>query len=270
MFLQIIRWHILFSTSVGLLLKANLYGKFYTLVLPGQLFGEAAKAIVISKNTNNYEKGISSVIIDKITGLIGLFIVGIFGFIFTNVQLPKFFFISMMICMFIVLITLFMLRINFAYNIFLIIIDKIKITVPYFSSLLEKIKNISISWREYSNNIKTILISIFYGIIFEMLSVFASYIICIFLGINVNFIDLCWVDATLSTMLLLPISFGGIGIREGTLIGLFYYINVTPEQAVSVSIMHSIFMMLMAIAGGIVVYYDIFIKKSRQKIIEGD
>ena len=63
--------------------------------------------------------------------------------------------------------------------------------------------------------------------------------------------DWCWIQAILSIMLLIPFSFGGLGIREGTLIGIFSYIGLLSEKALIISLTVFGLNIIIAIIGGL-------------------
>ena len=55
------------------------------------------------------------------------------------------------------------------------------------------------------------------------------------MGIVINFVDWCWIVAILSLALFLPISIGGIGVREASLVGTLGLFGVTTERALAFS-----------------------------------
>lgn len=270
--LQVLKWRVLLpEISIFLLLKANLYGKFYTVVLPGQMFGEAAKTIAFGKDINDYSRSASSVVVDKITGMIALFIVGIFGFTFTKAALPQVFLTAMILLMAIVLLILFSLRINIVYKPAAAAVDKLgdkcgKI-MPKAKFFFGKVKDFLNIWQSYVKEPKTILCSVCYGITFNLVNAVIIAAICFYLDTPVRFIELCWVTAMLSTVLVLPISFGGVGVREATLVGLLAYLGVSATQALSLSIILFIFTVLMAAGGGLCVFFDMC---GTKKVTEGE
>jgi uncharacterized membrane protein YbhN (UPF0104 family) len=54
-------------------------------------------------------------------------------------------------------------------------------------------------------------------------------------GVEISFIDWFWILAILNIVLLLPITIGGMGLREGALIGVLGMLSVPPEKAIVIS-----------------------------------
>ena len=79
------RWRLLCPKAKFFsLFKLVFISRLYSTVLPGQLFGEAAKVVYISQSNPDItaEEATASVVVDKVVGLIGLLLVGICGALF--------------------------------------------------------------------------------------------------------------------------------------------------------------------------------------------
>lgn len=63
----------------------------------------------------------------------------------------------------------------------------------------------------------------------------AYYLFTMSLGLNMSIISIGWVRSIIHAVLLLPITFSGVGIREGGMVLLLKEYNVLPAQAVALS-----------------------------------
>ena len=265
LWISAIKWKILLGDqTTGYLFKVVSISNLYSLVLPGQLFGEASKVIHVARTKEGVERAASSVIIDKITGLLGLLIVGFVGLLFTSSSLPAGLSISLILGFCIVFFALFAMRIpvflKFIENFFVFLSKRFRKAEKAFT----KVSGIFTSWGNYSKQKKAMLLSVLWGIIYQLSIVLGSWLICFFLNIHISIFDQLWVNAVLAVALLLPISFGGIGLRDVTLVVLLGQIGVTSEMALSISFILLGVRVASSILGGIFVFYDMY--KSKKKI----
>jgi uncharacterized protein (TIRG00374 family) len=221
--------------------------------LPGQLLGDGAKAYILSKDKIDTGKIWVSVFFDKVTGIIGLLLVGIFGLILTNKSLPAWFILNFIISICICFIVLLLMRIGFFYNLLKRLINNVNLRFNN-NKVIEFLSKLIDAWFLLSKKNKILLFSIFLGIIYQILGILINMLLAREFGINVSFFDWCWIQAVVSVLLLLPLTIGGIGIREGSLIGFLGWFGVASEKALALSFSIFGLQILLAIAGGILDY----------------
>src|ERR1700741_2527913 len=80
-YLNAYKWNLFLpDQSFRNLAKLNFISYYFAVLLPGQIAGEAAKAYILGKNNKSQiQKIAASVVIDKITSVVGLLIVGLAG-----------------------------------------------------------------------------------------------------------------------------------------------------------------------------------------------
>lgn len=88
--------------------------------------------------------------------------------------------------------------------------------------------------------------SLLLGVVVQLAAVWINYRIGLELGVRVTISDWCWVFGIVSIASALPFSIGGIGIREGSLVGSLALLGVAAEKAMAVSII--VFSLLLAAA----------------------
>jgi hypothetical protein len=92
---------------------------------------------------------------------------------------------------------------------------------------------------------------IVYGIIFQVLCILTTTLLANNLRISVSIIDWCWIFGVVTIILFFPISIGGIGVREGSFIGILGFMGVTSEKAIALSFSIFSLELLLGILGGI-------------------
>ncbi len=231
------KWKILLPEyPLSALFKLNLIGLFYSTVLPGQISGELVKAYRLSKNSAEAERIVASVWVDKITGLFGLFLVAVAGVFFTPTHLPQSIFVAVILGTLCCFTLLFFIRFNPCGEIILRMVRKLSSHFPKRRALLENFSSFIFAWREYLNRRGLIFSSVLAGVFFQLI---AAVIVMMFaqgIGIPLSFWDWSWIFGAVSVALLLPITVGGLGIREGVLAGILMWLHVPPEQALALSL----------------------------------
>ena len=72
------------------------------------------------------------------------------------------------------------------------------------------------------------------------------------MNINIAMIDWCWILGLLSIALFLPITIGGIGVREGTLVGIMGSMGIAQEKALALSFVIFGTQIIVSLIGGVI------------------
>ena len=83
--------------------------------------------------------------------------------------------------------------------------------------------------------------------------------------IQTPFADLCWIFGIVSIAILIPLTVGGIGVREGTFIGLLGQLGVPSEKALVLSLSIFTLQVFLSVIGGILGFGMDFNRKEYPK-----
>ena len=103
---------------------------------------------------------------------------------------------------------------------------------------------------EYHRHKKSTLMSIGIGAMDQLIWVLVIYLIVLSFNFHVPFLFIAWTFMIASVATFLPVSYAGLGIREGTFVYFFSLIGISRELALSVSLVLFSFQILAALAGG--------------------
>lgn len=227
--------------------KVILKSNFCAMALPGQLLGETTKIFLLSKEQSSLSERVSAVVIDKFLNAIALIIVGSIGlFLSPNIQevfLQRWLFVGLVI----MVLGLLVLKNRNVLN----LLEKCIVRVIKNEKWTRKGEKYLSTWIKYSNKNRELVISGIWGIVYQFVIALSYFVIGLGLGITVSFWDYCWINAMLTLILFLPISIGGLGIREATLIGFLGKLNVNAEKAVTLSVIILGIQLLRAAVGGV-------------------
>ncbi len=228
-YVNAVKWKIIAARApFAALARANFVAQYYSLVLPGQIAGEFGKLFYLKRHGVAAAPELAaSITVDKATGLVGaVFIVGAFGALMTSYPLPF------------VVKTVFV--IGFLAGLALIFLLRVSVVHRATDAALAKfrfewLRQMLAHWREITAPVR-IAFSVFLGVIYQLLAVAIALLIAVPLGVQIGFFDWCWILSILSVILLIPVSIGGLGLREGSLVAFLGLFGVMPATALAFSL----------------------------------
>lgn len=253
-----IKWEILYPhEGLTRVFEVVMIGHFFAMLLPGQLFGEASKVVYLAGEakrsgvTGRVEVLAASVVVDKITGLTGLIIIGITGAVFgsrlEHVQYLPFYFIAMLAGLSFLLICL---RFHWCCS----LVDRICVfcetKLPRTKRVVASLRRVVGAWKLYLNFPVKLAVSILMGIIYQAMIVGIHIILCRYLNISVSFFDLCWICAFQAIIVLLPVTIAGIGLREGGYVGMLGLLGIPASSSLALSLSIFSLQIIGALIGG--------------------
>jgi len=86
-------------------------------------------------------------------------------------------------------------------------------------------------------------------LVFQLLCVVIGVLFTFGVGAGFYFVDWLWIHAIIAIALILPITLGGMGVREAGMIGFLGLVGVSSEQALAVSFGFLTLYLVQAIVG---------------------
>jgi glycosyltransferase 2 family protein len=235
--------------TVLTLAKICLIGLYYNLILPGQLAGEGVKGYFLIKK-GDARQVVASIVFDKITGLIGLLIVALAGIWFSRqIIVQDIAYILAAFTLFCVLF-LFVLRNQHIFSFILGLFSFIGKRIPQLYGISSHLTQILHDCRTYLQKPALLIKMIVLGILFQLSGVMIVMIMARGIEIQTPFADLCWILGIISIAILIPLTIGGIGIREGAFIGLLGQVGVPSEKALALSLSIFTLQIFLSLIGG--------------------
>ncbi|MEI7996455.1 MAG: lysylphosphatidylglycerol synthase transmembrane domain-containing protein [Methylococcaceae bacterium] len=136
----IYRWNVLLSNFRYLDLAVQTFvGNFYSLVLPGQIAGELVKAYRLGKGRVDAEQVAVSILVDKITGLLGLLLVMSAGLFVSVADIPEGVSLSTLLLTITLLVLLASFRIPIVARVFERMLDSASHRENWFSPFVSRV-----------------------------------------------------------------------------------------------------------------------------------
>ncbi len=261
-----LRWLLLlkvqnFNISFSRALVLYFIGHFFSSFMPGATSGDLIKAVYVARETPDKKtEVVSTVFIDRIVGLLGLIILAI---LMMCIRLD--FFLAHRATRLALIFNLGLLTIT-ALGTFIVFGRNLVEKWSFFSRLEKRTRLGAIITKAYKafhlcirNPVvlsKTIALSFLNHVIIVCVICFIGASI----GVHLGLIDYLTVFPVINAIAGLPITPGGLGMREGAAIYLLGALNVPAPSALALSLLVYLITLFWAMVGGII--YMIFVLKT--------
>lgn len=260
-FAAALRWRVLLNRldyryGVGFILRWTFMTFFFNIYLPGGVAGDMMRSAFLpggkSKGDRKYHisRITASVITDRIAGMLGLLFLAAAGLLFYYRLLSD----SR------VLLPVFGITAAGVVGIFLLLFSRrfqslIKRVFTFPLKALEPLKvplnNVRESLFIYRKNYTVFYTAIALSVLSHLCVVISFFLLAGSLGIKIGFLKLLLFVPLIEFIAAIPVSFGGAGIRETATIFLFSSEGVAAPEAMSVSLLSFVIILLLGAAGGV-------------------
>jgi uncharacterized membrane protein YbhN (UPF0104 family) len=233
------------------ILKLTLIGVFYGIVLPGQVAGEAVKAYRLGAGQANAEQIAASVVVDKVNGLIGLLLLGIAGAFLSQRDFPHSLLFSFSAALAVGVAGLYAIRLPLFQRSVEALNRKVGARWHAWTPIAMRVELFFAAWTRYAGRPGLMLASIGLGIVFQLLAITVTMILAPTFGIQLAFPEWLWIFAVVSMAVLLPLSVGGLGLREGAFVAVLGLMKVPSSSALALSLTIFASQLATALVGGL-------------------
>ncbi|MGM4997227.1 flippase-like domain-containing protein [Tardiphaga sp. 37S4] len=235
---------LLTERSVGAILRVSIISQIYSVVFLGQVGGDIAKAGYLLRSPAELHRIVAAVLFDRITGLVGLLILGIGGLLLNTQHLDPVIaptLTAAMAMLLAALLAIFCLNETNA--------DRLLGWLP--AGISRQFGDTIRATRVSSSTPRILIASVLMGLAFQGVVVANCAWLGSALGINLSLATWAVVICVMSLVLLLPISIGGIGLRDVTLVGMLGGFGIATDQALALSLALLGLQLAMVVVGAI-------------------
>jgi uncharacterized protein (TIRG00374 family) len=256
------------SLSVGTILRINYITRFYDLFLPQVVSNGVIRWYILSKKAKMPAQALASMLFNRLTDLQMLLIL---GFIFWSIGKPpnssRMVGISLVILM-VGLLVVYWIVLNKGFSDLVLRILQAMPLVP--DNLIEKSRKLLVSMTHFQRLPKSSFLSVWgFNILQHLLGILAYYFFARSLGLGMFYADLGWIRTIILIVCTIPISIGGIGVREGSLIFLLGIYGVSSTSAVAFSALVYIGSLVGGLIGGSLVAASVISPERKKTEVEG-
>ncbi len=263
-----LRWMIFLpGHRFSCVLAYTFIGQLYALVMPGQIAGEAAKIVRVARGirTNVAYVG-TSVMLDKVLGLLGLLLATGIGLLY-SLTLPAPF--NVLTGLVFILCTGIVMAIITNRKFFDWFARRVRIVLawaPYRVSILKFFdETVSVVRRTQTTPV-SYLYSLALALLYQFGAVLCTFILARELSIQIPLVDWLWIFGFVSLAVVFPVTIAGLGIREGTFIALLAQYGVSTELALVLSLSILGLQILVALIGACIDLWLSWLEAIRQYV----
>lgn len=251
------RWGTILAASglhfkTGRLFLYYLIGVFFTSFVPGGgVSGDVARLIYVDREVRDKALVLSTVVYERLVGVFTLLLMGLAATLMTRAarQTDRVIYVSEGVLA-LAFIAIALLMSGYVSSRLARLIRKMgrrTRTVRIAEAAARTLESISELRRDGALLFRTSIISILIRIVWSL----GCYVVAWSMGLPIGVLSLFAFISLVDLIRLMPISVGGLGVREWTVIVLFASVGITREQALTFSILAFAPVYLNAILGGI-------------------
>lgn len=247
------RWRmLLIAAGIHLSLKRVVIsfcgGIFFNLVLPSTIGGDMIRSIDLAAHTKRPREVVATVLLDRLSGYVGLVALTVISLAlgWKLVNEPTVL-LSVAVIITILAVILVVLFNQFVYN----KINKF-LSKSSKSRIKEIIRNLHHEIYIFRNRKKTIVYNLLISFMVQTLTPLSFYFIAMALGIKINIMYFFVFLPIISAITMLPISIGGLGLRDAATIFFFAKAGVSNHLAFAMSLLSFSFIVICGAIGGLV------------------
>jgi uncharacterized protein (TIRG00374 family) len=260
-----VRWQILLRTqgiriSQGYLMSSFLVGSFFNNLLPTSIGGDIFRSIDIANKAKiSIGKSASVLVVDRFSGVISAAVYAIIALFLgfstvgtTSYVIPVVIFFVLCIILLFIILNPSILRLNK-------LVGKIK----FLSKIREKLKEVYHTFLSFKKFKFALFEALLCSFALQMGVIANYYLASRALGIELSFASFIFIVPIVATIAMLPISIGGIGLRENSLVILMVALGASNDRAAVCSLLLFAMLIVLGIIGGIVYVVRPFILKQK-------
>lgn len=249
----LLRWEMLLrAVKIQLPLKRIIIsfcgGIFFSLFLPSTIGGDFMRSIDLSAHTKKPKEVVATVLLDRLSGYTGLVSLALLSFVigWRFVQ-DRSVLLSVALITFILAAALLALFNKFAYT-------KINqlLHSPGAGKIRESIKNLHQEIHYFKHQKRAIIKNLALSLIIQSTAPLSFFVIALSLGLKIKLLYFFIFLPIISAVTLLPISIGGLGLRDATTIFFFAKVGVVKNLSFAMSLINFFFILVCGCLGGLI------------------
>jgi len=223
-------------------------GLFFNLFLPSTIGGDVVKSVDLVTHTRKPREIVATVLLDRLSGFAGMVFVAIIALLlgYRYISEPAVFVIISIIAV----VLLIMILVLFNERIFLFVNNLLK--SKHEKGIREYLKNLHQEIYHFRSRSVVITKNFSLSIAIQIILPIIFALTAKALGVNIRIIYFFIFIPVIATIAILPISIGGLGLRDWSTVFLFTKVGVTHDVALAMSLINFCFILIVGVVGGII------------------
>ncbi len=251
--LGLLRWVMLLkAVKINLPIKRVITsfsgGIFFSLFLPSTIGGDFLRSVDLSMHTKKPKEVIATIFLDRLSGYIGLVFLALWA-IFLGWKILED--SSVLIALGIIVGLLAVILLVF-FNKFLFSKINRFLKSPNAGKIRDLISDLHEEIHLFRDKPQVVLKNILLSIVIQAVPPLTFYIIALSLGVKISLAYFFIFIPIIGAIILLPISIGGLGLRDASTIFFFAKVGVGKNLAFAMALLNFSFILLYGAVGGLI------------------
>jgi glycosyltransferase 2 family protein len=249
-----VRWYIIIratneTVSFGRALSTLLMGIFFSMFLPTIVGTDVGRMVEMSREGDNSARVISSVLLDRLIGLIALVVVALVALAIGGAQYIEDQIVGLLIVG--ILVALIVGWLLFFNKAFMHLFDW-TLRLPIIKRFAPNFRELYQTLYHLHNQPRLLISTLVVSLIMEVLEILSVIAAGKAIGVEIEplyffiFMPIIWV------IVIIPITIGGLGLREGAFAFFFSQVGMTSAHATGMSLIYYSYSLVIGILGGVI------------------
>lgn len=245
--LRALRWQALLDglgmhVPVARLTELYFVGTFFNIFLPTGVGGDVIRAVELTQDSRHGAEAIGTVFVDRLTGLLVLFVIALaalpFSYRLVETEVAA---------------AIVIMALAGVVGGWLLLQGDLLGRIGRRLSFLPAQDKLEKLYRAVGGcGRRALAWALAVSVLFNLANILVNYLIALALGVHLSPWYFFAFVPIISFSLTLPVSLGGLGVREGTYLLLFGQAGVAPEQALALSLAYYAITVVTGLLGGLV------------------
>ncbi len=251
-----LKWQVLvraqaLQATFGSLLTYSLVGLFFGNLLPSNVGGDVIRAYDLMRTTNRAEAAAISVLVDRLMGLVAFLGAAVVMAALAAFTLTRGAELEQIEIATVIAATLFIFAAALMFS--RRVSQRVKRVFEFapFRRLQPIAQRIYHALQVYRHSYRALALNLALSALIVIVTTFVWYAVGIALGVNVSLFYFFLFNPLIAFVLLIPISFNGLGPKEATAVFFFGLVGVPNETALAMSLIFHLLIVLTSLPGGI-------------------
>lgn len=251
--LSCLRWQLVLETAghylrTPPLLSSYFAGMFLNMVLPGAVGGDAYRVFQLARHTRDSEAALVSVFLERFTGLAALSALSLMGLVPALQLIERWDLVLICVGSVAALVGGVMLSVSpRLLHLALPLLRRLRL-----AALGDRLAKIQQLLRQFAGDAKALFWAIGLSLGLQLAIVYYHFVVAQQLNLGISYLELLVFIPIVVVITLLPISLGGLGLKEGLWIYLLGQVGVPAEQALLFSLTITVLSWALSLPGAII------------------
>lgn len=259
-----VRWRICLmpqgiDVSIANSVRYSLIGFFFNNFAPSTVGGDVAKGVIVGRSSKKKLGTAISILMDRLIGLQATGILALLA-LFASFGLPIDRRIRFLIAafVFIVVSVLALILHRGASRRIASFLSRRKL-----ENIADKVSSLSKAFSEYLAYPGFLKNALGISLVLQLANIWVNYIIAQGLGIELSFLYFLILIPLVTSVMSIPVSLNGLGLREGAFVLFFGMAGLSKEKALSISFSYYAIVLFFSMVGGILLLFSGLRKERR-------